>query len=125
MPVIRMIAQALPHRIRVPDRTRRTVRSNMRSTSDAPSTSVLASVDALGVGVSILVRDGGEPGAVDRGRSAWRDAVSSPGNTQLRTVEVSLSGEDDVAGAMSTSLAGECTERSVPAESLADGGRVQ
>ena len=73
----------------------------MRSTSDAPSTSVLASVDALGVGVSILVRDGGEPGAVDRGRSAWRDAVSSPGTTQLRAVEVSLSGEDDVAGALS------------------------
>lgn len=73
----------------------------MRSTSEAPSTSVLAHVDALGVGVSIRVRDGAERAAVDRARSAWRDAASPPDASRTRTVEVSLSAEDDVAGALS------------------------
>lgn len=73
----------------------------MRSMSDAPSTSVLADVDALGVGVSIRVRDGAEREAADRARSAWRDAVSSTPATERRSVEVSLSAEDDVDGALS------------------------
>lgn len=73
----------------------------MRSMSDAPSASVLAAVDALGVGVSIRVRDGGEPETIDRARSAWRDAAASPDTTELKTVEVSLSAGDDAAGALS------------------------
>jgi hypothetical protein len=73
----------------------------MRSVFDAPSTSALADVDALGVTVSIRVRDGAEPDATGRARTAWRDAVPSSDRKEVRAVEVSLSAEDDVLGALS------------------------
>ncbi|MGC0368433.1 hypothetical protein [Microbacterium sp. SLBN-111] len=73
----------------------------MRSLSEAPSTSVLADVDALGVHVAIRMRDDAQSCAADRARSAWRDAASSSPGAETRTVEISLSARDDLPRALS------------------------
>lgn len=65
----------------------------------------------------------------DTGRDLLDAGVIEAEDTLPGTAKVklmwALANEDDIAGAMGTSLAGECTERSVPAESLVDGGRAQ
>ncbi|WP_049997489.1 Glu-tRNA(Gln) amidotransferase subunit GatD [Halococcus sediminicola] len=65
----------------------------------------------------------------DTGRDLLDAGVIEAGDTLPGTAKVklmwALANEEDIERVMGESLAGECTERSVPAENLVEGGRAQ